>query len=209
MYLLMAPKQGAFIFTGIIEHLGSVKQVGSSQLSIEADTGLIEQLTLGASVAVNGVCLTLSQLNSASLEVEVMPETLRVTTLGRLKPGSQVNLELPVRANGLLGGHLVQGHVDGTATIAAVKKTGDNHLVELKASQQLLRYMVAKGSVAVNGISLTLIDVNDDGFSVGIIPHTWQNTMLKHVVIGDQVNIEIDILAKYVYKFTEAKARLT
>jgi riboflavin synthase len=193
------------VFTGIIEHLGFVKEIGDSRLVISAEETLVAQLTLGASVAVDGVCLTVRELIlPTTFAVDMMPETLRVTTLGKLTSDSKVNLELPLRANGMLGGHIVQGHVDGIATISAIMPDGDDYILEFTAAKELLKYLVNKGSVTINGIALTVIKASKAGFSVGIIPHTWQQTTLNQAQIGDPVNLEVDILAKYVYKFTRS-----
>jgi riboflavin synthase len=192
------------VFTGIIEHLGSAEEIGDSRLVIKADSKLIAQLVVGASIAVNGVCLTVERFASpTSFAVDLLPETVRATTLGKLKPTEVVNLELPLRASGLLGGHIVQGHVDGKGTIKTITKSGDDHILEFTVAEQLLKYLVDKGSVTINGISLTVIEASKLGFSVGIIPHTWRHTMLHHAQPGDLVNVEIDVLAKYVYTFVK------
>jgi riboflavin synthase len=196
------------VFTGIIEHLGSIEQRVDSRLVVKTATSLVAQLELGGSIAVNGVCLTVKQLVSpTSFTVDLLPETLRVTTSGQLQSGAVVNLELPLRATGLLGGHIVQGHVDGMGTITAITKAANDHVLVFTAPKVLLKYLVEKGSVTINGISLTVIEVSKSAFSVGIIPHTWQHTMLQHAQVGDSVNLEIDILAKYVYKFMEANQK--
>ena len=190
------------MFTGIIEHQGIIQKKSAFRLYIKVRATLAEQLFLGASIAVNGVCLTVSKIPiQKTFAVEVMPETLRRTMLGRLALNSLVNLELPLKASGRFAGHMVQGHIDGRATIKKIKPLGNSRIFYFTAPRQLLKYMVTKGSVAINGISLTLMAVTADGFSVGIIPHTWKQTMLKYTAVGQAVNVEVDILAKYIYKF--------
>lgn len=190
------------MFTGIITNQGTILKRTAASLSVKADTKIVSRLALGGSIAINGVCLTASQLlSNQKFIVEVMPETFKKTMLGQLKINDTVNLELPVKANGLLAGHIVQGHIDNTAVITSIKRAGNSRIFNFTASKTLLDYLVEKGSVAVNGISLTLIKVTAKGFSVGIIPHTWEYTALKSAQAGDKVNIELDILAKYIYKF--------
>ena len=202
MVITKTPKYGVFMFTGIIEYQGFIQKKTASHLRIKAEARLVRQLVLGASIAVNGVCLTVSKIPAETVFiVDVMPETLRRTMLGSLKLDSLVNLELPLKANGRLAGHIVQGHIDGTATIKGIKRVGNSHIFDFTAPKKLLKYMIEKGSVAINGISLTLIEVTDGSFTVGIIPYTWQHTMFKYARVGDAVNIEVDILAKYIHKF--------
>ncbi|MEK7156461.1 MAG: riboflavin synthase [Patescibacteria group bacterium] len=191
------------MFTGIIHHQGVFKKKSAGRLYIEAAAGLVGELALGESIAVNGVCLTVSGIAPrATFLADVMPETLRRTTLGGLKPGSPVNLELPLKAGGHFGGHIVQGHVDGTAIIKCIRRSGNSRVISFSAPDALRKYMVEKGSVAIDGISLTLIEVNDDGFSVGVIPHTKSCTTLASAAVGDAVNVETDVVAKYVHKFS-------
>jgi len=190
------------MFTGIIRHQGVVKKRTAARLCIEAAPELVGQLTVGESIAVNGVCLTVSKFPSATAFVaDVMPETLRRTTLGRLRSKSPVNLELPLKVGGRFGGHLVQGHMDGTAVIKRIRRSGNSRVISFAAPEELRKYMVEKGSVAIDGISLSIVKVGDDGFSVGIIPHTKDRTTLAYVAVGDEVNVEVDIVAKYVHKF--------
>jgi len=163
----------------------------------------VEQLSLGESIAVNGVCLTVRKIPAAATFVaDVMQETLRRTTLGSLKVNSPVNLELPMKASGRFGGHIVQGHVDGTTKIIRIQKDGKSRVITCTASEKLLKYMVEKGSIAIDGISLTLMGVGETSFSVGIIPHTRDRTTLTYAAIGDMANVEVDMVAKYVYKFS-------
>ena len=193
------------MFTGIIPHLGRVKSFQNSMLSVKADRFLIKQVKKGDSLAVNGVCLTVitdPKLNT--FQAELIPETLKRTALDGLKSGDIVNLELAMKATDRFAGHIVLGHVDGVGTIESIKKKGNSWFFTFKVSKALSRYIVKKGSIAVNGISLTVIDANDRIFSVGIIPYTWRHTMLSSAKVGDWVNIEVDILAKYLEKLEKA-----
>ena len=174
-------------------------------LSVKVDRSLLRKFKNGDSVAVNGVCLTvMGKYGADSFQVEVMPETLKRTALGGLKSGDIVNLELAMKAADRFAGHIVLGHVDGMATVKSIGKKGNSHLFTFKVSKQLGRYIVEKGSIAVNGISLTVIDANDKTFTVGIIPYTWKHTILSGAKVGDKVNVEVDILAKYLEKLEKA-----
>ncbi len=157
-----------------------------------------DDLALGGSVSVNGACLSVTGLVEDGFSVDVVQETLRRTNLGRLAPGSWVNLERPVLAAGRLDGHIVQGHVDGTATVVGITSEGNSRLIEMKLPHRLARYMVEKGFVAVDGVSLTIVDCGENWLSVSIIPITGTVTTLGDREVGDDVNIEVDILAKYV-----------
>jgi len=204
---LQTPKKGFFVcmFTGIIEQQGMIQKKTAGRLHVQAESTFVKKLSPGASVAVNGACLTVSDIPAKDIfAADVMPETLRRTTLGSLKQGSPVNLELPLKAEGRFGGHIVQGHVDGTAKVTHVGRSDNSHIVSFSAPEELTKYMVEKGSVAIDGISLTLIEVDDGGFSIGIIPHTKGHTTFARVVAGDMVNVEVDIVAKYVHKFTRS-----
>ena len=188
------------MFTGIISHIGKVKSFQNNQLLVKADRSLIKQVKNGDSVAVNGVCLTVIDKRADLFQVEVMPETLKRTALGGLKSGDIVNLELAMKAADRFAGHIVQGHIDGVATVKSIKQKGNSRLFTFEVPKQLGRYIVEKGSIAVNGISLTVIDASNKTFTVGIIPYTWKHTMLSGAKVGDRVNIEVDILAKYIDK---------
>ena len=188
------------MFTGIISHIGKVKSFQNNQLLVKADRSLIKQVKNGDSVAVNGVCLTVIDKRADLFQVEVMPETLKRTALGGLKSGDIVNLELAMKAADRFAGHIVQGHIDGVATVKSIKQKGNSRLFTFEVPKQLGRYIVEKGSIAVNGISLTVIDASNKTFTVGIIPYTWKHTMLSQAKVGDRVNIEVDILAKYIDK---------
>ena len=190
------------MFTGIVEELGRVDTARPTGLTISASK-VMEDLSLGASINVNGTCLTVTRLDQSSFDVDVVPETLRRTNLGSLSAGSRVNLERPVPAAGRLDGHVVQGHVDGTGTIESVREDGTALLIRVTLRPELLRYVVVKGFVAVDGVSLTVVDCYRDGFGFTVIPFTRSMTTLGLRKVGDVVNIEVDILAKYVERLTE------
>jgi len=187
------------MFTGIITHLGKLKQRKNATFTFTADTSLLNKLETGTSIAVNGVCLTvLEKPRGESFSVDVMPETIKKTNLDGVNENDIVNLELPATADTFLSGHIVQGHVDAKVKILDIKPEGNSHLFTFALPKDITRYLVAKGSITVNGISLTIIDANPDSFTVGIIPHTWEHTMLHSAKVGDYVNIETDVFAKYV-----------
>jgi riboflavin synthase len=167
---------------------------------LEVETPLAAELEQGDSVAVNGVCLTAIEPASDRFKADVMAETLRRSSLGPLAAGDSVNLELPLRAGDRLGGHVVQGHVDGTGTVESAHDEGFARVVRIGAAPELLRYVVEKGSIAVDGVSLTVAEVDDDGFSVSLIPETLERTTLGQATPGRVVNLEVDVLAKYVEK---------
>ena len=196
------------MFTGIVEEMGRVETATPSGISVRASK-VMEDLSLGASINVNGVCLTVTRLDQRSFDVDVVPETLRRTNLGSLKAGSSVNLERPVPAAGRLDGHVVQGHVDGTGRIESVRVDGTALLVRVALRPELLRYVVQKGFVAVDGISLTVVDCYRDGFSFTVIPFTRNETTLGLREVGDLVNIEVDILAKYVERLAGPNLNIT
>jgi riboflavin synthase len=189
------------MFSGIVEELGHVRAVtpraGGARIEIAART-VLDDAELGASIAVNGCCLTVVACRHDSWEADVVVQTLQRTNLGALTPGDPVNLERPVRLTDRLGGHLVQGHVDAVARIARLQPHGDGSVMTFETPTDVLRYVVHKGSVAVDGISLTVAAVHDDAFSVAVIPHTLAVTTLGTKQIGDTVNLEADVLAKYV-----------
>ncbi len=196
------------MFTGIIQQQGVIKKKTAAYLQIEAAARLVEQLSLGESIAVDGVCLTVSKIPTpTTFTADVMSETARRTTLGNLRVGGCVNLELPMKADGRFGGHMVQGHIDGTATLRSIRHSGNSHIFSFDTDESLLAYMVEKGSVAINGISLTVISVSGGGFSVGIIPHTKKRTTLARAEVGGVVNVEVDMVAKYIYKFSRASIK--
>ncbi len=188
------------MFTGIITHLGTILRKTATGLEISAPRGFLARVTRGASIAVDGTCLTVERRRANSFTVAVIPETFRRTQLGSLRAGSRVNLERPMTAQSFLSGHLVQGHVDGTARLRQLTRTGNSRVLAFAVAPGLARYVVEKGSIAVSGISLTVMAAARREFTVGIIPHTWAHTTLHTLEVGDRVNIETDILAKYVAK---------
>jgi riboflavin synthase len=188
------------MFTGLIEDLGELSVLESNELGarLTIRSVLAAQLSEGDSVAVNGVCLTATGIGVESFSADAMNETLSRSSLGTAEPGSSLNLELPVRANGHLGGHIVQGHIDGVGTIVATREDGIALVLTVSAAPELLRYVAEKGSIAVDGVSLTVARVDDAGFDVWLIPETTQRTNLGAAEPGRTVNLEVDILAKYV-----------
>ena len=190
------------MFTGIVEELGRVRSVtphgGGARIEIDA-TSVLEDATLGASIAVNGCCLTVVELGDGYWAADAVVETLARTNLGALTPGDPVNLERPVRLADRLGGHLVQGHVDATGSVRSRTPQADtSELFRFDAPADALRYVVHKGSITVDGISLTVAAVHDDGFSIAVIPHTLAVTTLGARAVGASVNLEVDLVAKYV-----------
>ncbi|HZB25906.1 MAG TPA: riboflavin synthase [Vicinamibacterales bacterium] len=188
------------MFTGLIEALGAISDVTrtATGLRLRIDTALAAAVTPGDSLAVNGVCLTAVTADGNSVQADVSPETARVTTLGAVRSGSVVNLERPLRADGRLGGHFVQGHVDAPGRIEEIREEGDSRWITVQYPSQLERYIVRKGSIAVDGVSLTVAGVDAQRFDVQIIPFTWGHTNLSGLKSGDAVNLECDVLAKYV-----------
>jgi riboflavin synthase len=196
------------MFTGLIAAVGSVKEVArdgdGATLTIASE--LAGDLAEGDSIAVNGVCLTATGVSDGSFQAQAMIETLKRSSLAALAPGARVNLELALRAQDRLGGHVVQGHVDGTGTVRATRAEGFSRVLEIDVEPRLARYLVEKGSVSVNGVSLTVSALRDDGFAVSLIPETLARTNLDAVCAGERVNIEVDILAKHVERLMEAGA---
>jgi riboflavin synthase len=195
------------MFTGLIVDLGSVTALeqNGAGATLRIRTRLADELSEGDSIAVNGVCLTATEVRDASFETQAMLETLKRSSLGGLRSGARVNLELPLRVGDRLGGHVVQGHVDGTGTVRAINEEGFARVLEIEIEPELRRYLVAKGSVAVDGVSLTVSGVHEDGFAVSLIPETLTRTNLGGLGTGDRVNIEVDILAKHAERLIEAK----
>ncbi|MBR3269049.1 MAG: riboflavin synthase [Oscillospiraceae bacterium] len=191
------------MFTGIIEEIGTVRQIQSGNssciLTVSAKTVLTD-VRIGDSIAVNGACLTVCRFDAGSFSADVMPETMRRTNLGRLRPGSSVNLERAMPANGRFGGHIVTGHIDGTGTVGRMKREENAVWVTIAADADIMRYIAEKGSVAIDGISLTVARVSKQDFSVSVIPHTGRETTLLSRQPGDTVNLECDIIAKYTEK---------
>ena len=185
------------MFTGIIEELGSVVDVREEGLTVRA-AKVLEDAAQGDSICINGVCLTLTAISGSTFTVDTVPETRRRTNLGDLRPGDPVNLERALRPSDRMGGHFVQGHVEGTGRVKSVAEDGPALLIRVSAAPELMRYIVAKGFIAIDGASLTVVDRDDAGFSVTIIPLTQEWTTLGRSQPGDRVNLETDILAKYV-----------
>jgi riboflavin synthase len=194
------------MFTGIIEDIGTVTGIvhGEHSASLTIQPGReMNDLKPGESMAVNGVCLTVSSVRKSGFTADVMPETMRRTNLGKLNTGSRVNLEQALPATGRFGGHIVSGHIDGTGTLISFMQEENAIWVRIRTDKSLLRYMVEKGSVAVDGISLTIAGMEDDCFLVSVIPFTQHDTVLTQKKVGDTVNIECDILAKYVERMLQ------
>lgn len=193
------------MFTGLIEATATVEgvQPGGSGSVLGIATPLAGELSNGDSIAVNGVCLTVTSSNDRSFAVDVSPQTLRVTTLGAFAPGRTVNLERPLRADARLGGHFVLGHVDGVGRIRAFRLDGASYWLEVEAPREMAPYFIDKGSIAVDGISLTIARLDLAAVGLQIIPYTWQHTALAHAKPGDAVNLEADVLGKYVARLME------
>jgi riboflavin synthase len=197
------------MFTGLIEAVGSVSAVQPTEsgyrLAVRAP--LASDLAVGESLAVNGVCLTVAMVEGNDVVADIGPETARVTTLASLRPGQPVNLERAMRADARFGGHIVQGHVDGTGTIEGVRQDGDSHWMTIRFPSALAPLFIRKGSIAVDGISLTVAAVDDRQFEVMIIPFTWTRTNLSSLRARDQVNLECDVVGKYIARMAEVFAR--
>jgi len=198
------------VFTGIIRERGRVTSVergeAAIRLRLEAPQ-TAAQVAIGDSVAVNGVCLTAVAVEDGTLAFDAVPETLRRSSLGRLETGAEVNVEPALRVGEALGGHYVQGHVDGVGHVRSVETEGADIVVRVDAPPELLRYLVEKGSVTVEGVSLTVAGVDERGFSVALIPHTLAETTLDALAAGDPVNLEVDVLAKYVERLVAPRLR--
>jgi riboflavin synthase len=190
------------MFTGLVETTALVRRVDpdGDAVRLEVETPLAAELRQGDSIAVNGVCLTAVEARTDGFKADVMAETLRRSSLGPLNEGDTVNVELPLRAGDRLGGHVVQGHVDGTGVVEDVRQEGFARLVRIGADVELLRYVVEKGSIAVDGVSLTVAEVDAEGFTVSLIPETLERTTLGQAAPGRVVNLEVDVFAKYVEK---------
>ncbi len=185
------------MFTGIVEEVGVVAKISDNGMTVLA-TKVTEDLKLGDSIAVNGTCLTAVSFDRTEFSVDLSPETVRRTSLGRLSVGGPVNLERALLASDRMGGHIVQGHVDGTGRVMSIKRDGDSTIFLIRVPKRLNRYIVEKGFVAVDGISLTVVKIGASSFTLAVIPYTLKNTNLAALSVGDRVNLEADILAKYV-----------
>jgi riboflavin synthase len=194
------------VFTGLVSDLGRITRAERSAdgVRLTVDCGLTSDLHPGDSVAVNGVCLTAIAVAGGAFEADVMNETLQRSSLRDAAAGTEVNLELPLRASDRLGGHIVQGHVDGVGTVQELADDGFARRVRISAPDEVLRYVVEKGSVAVDGVSLTVADCDNASFTVSLIPETLQRTNLQQAQAGTRVNLEVDVLAKYVEKLVGA-----
>lgn len=191
------------MFTGIIKNLGKIAELTDTKLTVETDADFVDELDSGASVAIDGICLTVVKQGKNSFTVEVMPETVNRTNLKYLPAGSPVNLEMPAMPQSFLAGHIVQGHVDGIAQLRSITNDANSRVLDFSIPETISKYIVEKGSVAINGVSLTVIVAGSDHFTVGVIPHTWGQTMFHAFKIGDYANIEVDILAKYIEKLIQ------
>ena len=189
------------MFTGLIEELGVISSISQTDIWIESSI-IMDDLVVKDSISVNGACLTVVSIEENSFKVNVVPETLRRTDLGDLSVGDKVNLERSAQLGGRLGGHIVQGHVDGTAQITAYVEEGSAWLIEFQISKKLSRYIVEKGFVCVDGASLTVVNCEENTFTIALIPYTRDNTVLGYKGVGSSVNIETDIIGKYIEKLS-------
>jgi riboflavin synthase len=188
------------MFTGLIESVGAVSDMkaGASGVRLRISTPLGSELRIGDSLAVNGVCLTVVEAAAGQVQADIGPETARVTTLGSCRPGQRVNLERAMRADSRFGGHFVQGHVDGTGTVKAMRLDGEAHWLTVGFGETLSAYVIAKGSIAIDGVSLTIAALREGEFDVMVIPYTWEHTNLNALAARDRVNLECDMVGKYV-----------
>ena len=193
------------MFTGIIEEIGRVISTQSGKITIAA-TDVLQGMEPGESIAVNGACLTVTNLNLTSFSADIMPETLRRTNLGLLSAGDGVNLERPLALGGRLGGHLVQGHVDATGRVASVIWDEGAVIIRIEAPPEVMHYIVEKGFIAVDGISLTVVTKNTSSFRVSVVDYTREHTTLGERRVGDSVNLEADVIAKYVEQLSQARS---
>ncbi len=193
------------MFTGIIEEIGKVSSASTTRLVISARQ-VVDGIKPGDSIAINGACLTVTDFDRASFSVDVMPETLQRTNLGQLTAGDGVNLERPTTLGGQLGGHLVQGHIDDIGRIISMEWEGEALLFRFEAPPEVMRYTAPKGFIAVDGISLTITEKDNSSFQVSVVEYTRRNTTLGSRKVGDVVNLEVDIIAKYVAQFTQPQA---
>jgi len=193
------------VFTGIIEEVGKVISAQSSKIVIAA-SDVLQGMELGGSIAVNGVCLTITSLNTNSFSVDIMAETLRRSNLGLLSAGERVNLERPLTLGGQLGGHLVQGHIDATGRVGSVRWDGEATIIRFEAPPEVMYYVVEKGFIAVDGVSLTVVTKDTSSFQVSVVDYTRKHTTLGDRQVGDLVNLEVDIIAKYVEQLSQARS---
>ncbi|MFC1919010.1 riboflavin synthase [Chloroflexota bacterium] len=191
------------MFTGIIEEVGRVVSAQPGNLIVTADS-ILKGMEPGESIAVNGVCLTITSLNTSSFSADLMLETLKRSNLGLLSTGSKVNLERPLSLGGHLGGHLVQGHIDATGRVASIRQGGEATIISIEAPPEVMRYVVEKGFIAIDGVSLTIVAKSTGSFQVSIVDYTREHTTLRERKAGDSVNLEADIIAKYVEQLNQA-----
>jgi riboflavin synthase len=200
------------MFTGLVEELGIIKNIASIAGGIKLQIGakqILDDLKTDDSVAVNGICLTATKVSESGFLVDAVGETLKKTTLGTFKPNQKVNLERAVTLQTRLGGHMVQGHVNGKAVITRIEKLGENYALDVVLDRQLERYTILEGSIALDGISLTIARLTGATVGINIIPHTWANTNLATLKTGNSMNVEVDVIAKYVEKLLPFKQRGT
>ncbi len=197
------------MFTGLVEETGILKEkilTGDGfRFTIEANK-IMEDLKIGSSVAVNGCCLTVVNIANKSFSVDTIEETLNKTNLGVLKQGNRVNLERPLTADARLGGHFVLGHIDTTGKVEAIKELSNSHWMTISFPEKFKHYLIYVGSIAIDGVSMTVAELNENSFSVGIIPHTWRETIFADKKVGDTVNLEFDVLGKYVERIMQGKS---
>ncbi len=193
------------MFTGLIEEIGTVTniqhQTGGKKLFIQCKF-ILDDLEIDDSVAVNGVCLTAVRIEHNGFWIDAVGETLTKSTIGELRTGSKVNLERALKLSDRLGGHIVQGHVNGTGELVKITNRGESYLYEFSVPDNLIKYIIEEGSIAINGVSLTVAQLNQNIIGISVIPHTWQNTTFKFLQTGNKVNIEVDLIAKYLERLT-------
>jgi len=192
------------MFTGLIEEIGTVKEISKKGDNLRLVIGankIMDDISMGSSIAIDGTCLSVVKYTSNTFEVDISEETVKKTTIGGFKPGRKVNLERAIKISDRLGGHFVTGHIDGIGEIVKFDRTVDGAYLGIKASEDTIRYMIYKGSVAIDGISLTVANVDSNSIAIALIPHTIEMTNLKEKSIGEKVNIECDIIGKYIERF--------
>ena len=192
------------MFTGLIEEIGTVKEISKKGDNLRLVIGankIMDDISMGSSIAIDGTCLSVVKYTSNTFEVDISEETVKKTTIGGFKPGRKVNIERAMKIGDRLGGHFVTGHIDGIGEIVKFDRTVDGAYLGIKASEDTIRYMIYKGSVAIDGISLTVANVDSNSIAIALIPHTIEMTNLKEKSIGEKVNIECDIIGKYIERF--------
>ncbi len=195
------------MFTGIVKEVGRVTSAKSGSMTIIA-TDMLQRLELGGSIAVNGVCLTITSFNANSFSVNTMPETIERTNLGLLAAGDKVNLELPLTLDGIVGGHLVQGHVDATGRVTSTFWDGQASIITFEVHPEIMRYIVEKGFIAIDGVSLTVMARDTNSFQVSVVDYTRRHTLLGDIQVGNLVNLEVDIIAKYVEQLSQPQSKV-